>query len=318
MLNRQAAVIEDIYADDRIPHDAYRRTFVKSLVMVPIRTESPIGAIGNYWAKLHKATPHEIEVLQALANTSAVALESVALYNELERRVNERTLQLAQTNQELEAFSYSVSHDLRAPLRQIDAFVAALEHDYGANWDETGRGYLSRIQGAIGEMSRLIDNLLRLSLPRGEVKTAKLDLSAVVRDVCDGLRASDPQRKVQFVIEENVEASADHGLLRAAIENLLSNAWKYSGKTENAVIEFGTKPAENGKVYFVRDNGAGFNMKHAGSLFTPFQRLHSAAEFPGNGIGLATVRRIVGRHGGSTWAESEPGKGATFYFTLAA
>jgi signal transduction histidine kinase len=318
MLNSQVAAIEDIYADDRIPHDAYRPTFVKSLVMVPIRTELPIGAIGNYWAKTHQATPHEIEVLQALANTTSVALESVELYSDLERRVNERTLLLAHTNQELEAFSYSVSHDLRAPLRHVNGFASALVEDYGSNLDETARAYLSRINVAIEEMAQLIDDLLRLSrLTRGEIKAAKLNLSAMVREICEALRASDAQRKVEFVIEENVEVTGDQGLIRAAFENLLSNAWKYSGKTENAVIEFGTQTGQNGKVYFVRDNGAGFNMQYAKKLFTPFQRLHRAEEFPGNGIGLATVRRIVGRHGGSTWAESEVGKGATFYFTLA-
>lgn len=150
------------------------------------------------------------------------------------------------------------------------------------------------------------------------MKKATLDLSAMVQEICDGLHASDPKRDVKFVIEQNIEANGDQGLLRAAVENLLSNAWKYSAKVENAVIEFGAQPGENGKVFFVRDNGAGFNMQYANKLFTPFQRLHHPDEFPGNGIGLATVRRILGRHGGTIWAESKPNCGATFFFTLSA
>jgi K+-sensing histidine kinase KdpD len=317
MLNGQVAVVEDIYADPRIPHDAYRPTFVKSLAMVPIRPESPIGAIGNYWANPHLASPHEIEILQALANTTAVALEDVALYGELERRVKQRTLQLEQINQELESFSYSVSHDLRAPLRHISGFVGALTEEYGAALDETAQNYISRINHGTAEMARLIEALLRLArFTRAEMKTQKIDLSAVVRDICARLRATEPARKAEFSIQENVQVCGDPGLLQAVMENLLSNAWKYSGKTEQALIQFGTVADPNGTSYFVRDNGVGFDMNYATRLFVPFQRLHHADEFSGNGVGLATVRRIVGRHGGRIWAEAAPGKGATFYFTL--
>lgn len=319
MLNRHVAAIEDIYADPRIPQDAYRPTFVKSLVMVPIRPESPIGAIGNYWASRHLASPHEIEMLQALANTTAVALEDVALYSELERRVKERTLQLEQTNQELEAFSYSVSHDLRAPLRHINGFAGALVEEYGQSLDETAQNYISRINAGAAEMARLIDDLLRLArFTRAEMKNERVDLSAIAREISAKLRTDNPGRNAELRIEEGLQVSGDKGLLQAVMENLLSNAWKYSAKTDQAIIEFGKIPGPGDPVYFVKDNGAGFDMNYASKLFVPFQRLHHASEFAGHGVGLATVRRIISRHGGRIWAEAAPGKGATFYFTLVA
>jgi len=318
MLNRQSAVIEDIYSDPRVPADAYRPTFVKSLVMVPVRTETPIAAIGNYWATRHRATPEELELLQALANTTAVALENIQLYGELERRVHERTNQLQLANQELEAFSYSVSHDLRAPLQHITGYSELLSQEYAATLDGKARKYLDRITQGTQQMAELINDLLRLSkFSRGELKWKQVDLSAQAQKIAETLAQSQSERNVEFRIQAGVEAEGDPGLLHVVLENLLSNAWKYSSRAQRPRIEFGALHEGMSKTYFVRDNGAGFEMKYADRLFAPFQRLHTQEEFAGHGIGLATVRRIVRRHGGRIWAQAEPGKGATFFFTLA-
>ncbi len=320
MLNKQSVAIEDIYADERIPADAYRPTFVKSLVMVPIRTGAPIGAIGSYWANHHRATPEEIELLQALANTTSVAMESVQLYAELEQRVQERTVQLEAANRELEAFSYSVSHDLQAPLRAIGGFTHLIAEDCADRLDERGRDYFRRVIGESERMRALIGDLLRLAqFAKAELKPSRVSLSAIARETAERLRGSSPGRRAAFFIADGAEARADEGLMRVVIENLLSNAWKYSSRREDAVIEFGAETLADGtRVFVVRDNGAGFDMRRAEKLFAPFQRLHSTEEFAGTGIGLATVQRIIHRHGGTIRAEAEPGVGASFFFTLPA
>ncbi len=318
MLNRQPAVIEDIYVDPRIPADAYRPTFVQSLVMVPIRTQSPIGAIGNYWARRHAATKSEVELLQALANTTAVAMENVQLYNELEQRVNDRTQQLQAANQDLEAFSYSVSHDLRAPLRRIGGFAELLRQELPPGTSENSERFLGKIDFEITRMGGLIDDLLRLArFARVEMNWMKVNLNVLAADVVARLRASHPSHQVEFSMPTNLEAWGDPGLLQVVIENLLSNAWKYTLKRERAIVEFGSTSQPDGSMaFFIRDNGAGFSMEYADKLFTPFQRLHSEKEFAGNGIGLATVQRIIRRHGGQVWASAEVEQGATFSFTL--
>ena len=318
MLNRQAAVIEDIFADARIPADAYRPTFVKSLVMVPIRISAPLGAIGVYWARPHLAAREEVELLQALANTTAVAMENVQVYGQLEQGVKERTAQLKAANEELEAFTYSVSHDLRAPLRHIAGFASILEEDYGETLDEKVREFLVKIQVRTQVMGTMMEDLLRLSkISRAELMPRLVNLSPMVREIASRLSAGAPERQVDWHIAERIEAKADPGLIQLALENLLSNAWKYSSRCPQARIEFGVRtPDEGPKQYYVRDNGAGFDMELAHKLFQPFNRMHSQEEFPGSGIGLATVRRIIERHGGRIWAESAPGQGATFHFTL--
>lgn len=239
------------------------------------------------------------------------------LNSELEQRVNERTIQLSAINQELEAFSYSVSHDLRAPLRSIDGFSQALLEEYGGELDTQGSDYLKRVRDATQHMGQIIDDLLKLSrMTRSEMTAEEVNLSENVRAITVKLRESEPQRQVEFIIEENLVALGDERLLRVALENLLGNAWKFTGKQHNAVIEFGMTTCGGRSAYFVRDNGAGFDMAYADKLFNPFQRLHSDHQFPGTGIGLATVKRIVNRHAGRVWAEGEPEQGATFYFTL--
>jgi signal transduction histidine kinase len=237
--------------------------------------------------------------------------------DELEKRVQERTTQLAATNQELEAFCYSVAHDLRAPLRGIDGFSQALLEDYEDKLDSSGKDYLRRVRAASQRMSVLIDDLLNLSrVTRVEMQKEKLNLSAIVESVASDLQMSEPGRGVEFVIEEDLLAIGDSRLLRVAVENLLGNAWKYTSRHGNARIEFGGAQRDGQPVYFVRDDGAGFDPRHAARLFGAFQRLHSNSEFPGTGIGLATVQRIVHRHGGDIWADAAIEQGATFSFTL--
>lgn len=317
MLNRQPAVIPDIYVDPRIPVDAYRPTFVKSLVMVPIRLAAPIGAIGTYWATPHHAPAEEVELLQALANTTAVAMENVQVYAELERRVAQRTEQLEALNRELESFSYSVSHDLRAPLRSIRGFLDLFVAEIGAPLSPAAQGHLQKVQGSAERMGQLIDDLLKLAhIGRQQPQQADVDLAPIARGIVDRLRTEEPGRKVEVSIPATLPACCDARLFHIVLENLLSNAWKYTGKRAEARIELGAERAPDGTMaYFVRDNGAGFDPRHAERLFTPFERLHRADEFPGNGVGLATVHRIIQRHGGRIWAESRVGEGATFRFT---
>ena len=318
MLNRQHAVIEDIYADPRIPADAYRPTFVKSLVMVPIRTESPIGAIGNYWATRHLATDEEVRALQALADSTSIAIENVMLYASLDEAVRARTAELEAANRDLESFSYSVSHDLRAPLRAIEGFSQLLFTEHAHKLDGTALNYLHRILGSTTRMGQLIEDLLNLaSLGRVPLHRTTVDLSALAREIFDELYASSPRTQVKLLIEGQMSAEGDPGLLRIALQNLFSNAWKYTSKRVEARIEFGRAAGGNGEcIYHVRDNGAGFDPQYADRLFGVFQRLHAQSEFPGTGVGLATVQRIIHRHSGRTWAESAVDKGATFYFTL--
>jgi len=325
MLNRQAVIIEDIYADSRIPHDAYRPTFVKSLVMMPIRTVEPIGAIGTYWATQHKATPEEVSLLQALADSTSVAMEAAGLFATLEKRVaerteelNKRTAELEILNKELEAFSYSVAHDLRAPLITIDGFAQVLKETSAESLDESSLGHLGHIQTAVARMHRLIEDLLGLSrIVRAPMRKSTVDVSAMAREVAQQLRDSSPTRSAEIRIAPDLKAQGDPGLLRIALDNLLSNAWKFTSKRPHAQIEVDAVPgAEGSTVYRVKDNGAGFDPRYASKLFGPFQRCHSQADFPGTGIGLATVQRIVHRHGGKIWVETQMDKGASFYFTL--
>jgi len=316
MLNRQATVVEDIYNDPRIPVNAYRRTFVKSLVMVPIRVEAPIGAIGNYWAEPHRATAEEVELLQALANTTAVAIEDVQLYNDLERRVRERTRQLEAAYQELDTFSYSVSHDLITPLHQIGGFAGLLAQHCAGALDSKVTHYVDRIRDGTKNMSLLVHDLLRLSkFSRAEIKVEEVDLTAIAREAVDRIVASNPARHAEFKIADGLTATGDAGFLRVVIENLLGNAWKYTQTRDHAVIEFGATP-EDSRIFFIRDNGVGFDMSDAQKLFAPFQRLHRGEDFSGHGVGLATVDRIIGRHGGRIWANAAVNCGATFFFTV--
>lgn len=236
---------------------------------------------------------------------------------DLEERVRQRTDQLEASNKELEAFCYSVSHDLRAPLRSIDGFTHALLESYSESLDPVAREYLQRVRAASLRMSQLIDDLLHLSrVGRREMHIQDVDLSELAASVSHGLQKSEPAREVEVVIAPGLRAQADERLLRIALENLLGNAWKFTGRKPRARIEFGSESREGKAVYFVRDDGAGFDMAYADKLFTPFQRLHANHEFPGSGIGLAIVQRIITRHNGRVSAQGTPDKGATFYFSI--
>lgn len=235
------------------------------------------------------------------------------------REAAETSRQLKEANLELDAFSYSVSHDLRAPLRAIDGFSQALVEDYAAALDDEGKGYLQRVRAAAQRMGELIDGLLTLSrISRAELDRVPFDLSALCEEVIADLRREEPARAVEVLIEPGVLVYADRALLRITVENLLGNAWKYTSRTSQPCIEFRTQRREEPRVLAICDNGAGFNMAYVSRLFTPFQRLHDVADYPGTGVGLATVKRIVQRHGGRVWAEGRPGQGACFYFSLSA
>jgi PAS domain S-box-containing protein len=239
------------------------------------------------------------------------------LNEELEQRVIERTTQLEAVNKELEAFAYSVSHDLRAPLRSMEGFSQVLLEDY-ADWlDTQGRDYLQRVRSASQRMGELINDLLNLSrVTRSEMRRETVDLSALAQTIAKELKQSQPEHKVEFIITPGLVVTGDAHLLRVALENLLGNAWKFTKKKPRARIEFGCAETNGQSAYFVRDNGVGFDMAYAGKLFSAFQRLHSPSEYEGTGIGLATVQRIIHRYGGNIWAESAVDQGATFYFTL--
>lgn len=235
-----------------------------------------------------------------------------------EQEIHRVNSELLAANKELEAFTYSVAHDLRAPLRSIDGFGLALVEDYADKLDSQGQGHLQRVRAAAQRMAELIEGLLALSrVTRAELRREKVDLTALAQDVVEELRRADPHRPLEVAIGKALAAQGDSRLLRGVLQNLLGNAWKFTSRNPQPKIEFGwsAHTPENG-AFFVRDNGDGFDMAYADKLFAPFQRLHRQSEFPGTGVGLATVQRVILRHGGSIWAEGAVGRGATFYFTL--
>jgi PAS domain S-box-containing protein len=244
--------------------------------------------------------------------------EALRLLNEeLEERVRQRTSEYEEINRELESFNYSVSHDLRAPLRHIDGYTTIFMDEFGDQVPPEGKAYLDRITRATRRMGTLIDALLELSrINRSSLHLADVNLSQVAAEVVALLRESSPGRRVDVSIEPDLHVQGDPQMFRVILDNLMGNAWKYSAKVDTAEIAIGSREMDGERVFFVRDNGAGFDMAYADKLFGPFQRLHGADEFEGTGIGLATVQRLIHRHGGRVWAEGEPGRGATFYFTV--
>jgi light-regulated signal transduction histidine kinase (bacteriophytochrome) len=238
------------------------------------------------------------------------------MYNQ-RQELFRRTQELERSNGELESFSYSVSHDLRAPLRAISGFSQALMEEYEDQLDDTAKGYFTRICNATERMGFLIDDLLNLSrVARTEMHVTDVDLGKLARKLCSDLAATSKERDVTITIGDSLSATGDARLLEVVLDNLLGNAWKFTAETSKPHIIVDKMEESGVPVFFVRDNGVGFDMQYANQLFVPFQRLHEASRFPGTGIGLATIQRIIHKHGGAVWAESEPGKGATFYFTL--
>lgn len=316
MIHRQPVVIEDIYVDDRIPIEAYAPTFVKSLAMVPIRTMDPIGAIGNYWSHQYKPSPEEVQLLQSLADIVSVSIENVRVYHELEQRVEQRTEQLNALNKELEAFSYSVSHDLRAPLRAISGFAKILQEDHGETMNDDAKHLTNNIIGSADKMNVLIRELLSFAqLGHKKISRKWIEMNELVDSVIADLQKSN-DIKVDIEVRQLHDVQADYSLMYQVLFNLISNAIKYSSKKKNPRIEIASEKSGNEIIYSTKDNGCGFDMQYVDRLFGAFQRLHSQSQFEGTGVGLALVQRIINKHGGRVWAEAKENEGATFYFAL--
>src|SRR4028118_205759 len=286
----------------------------------PARPARPAGEGGSRLLPLFVLLSG-LAVSLLLFGVTFMLVRSRLLAEKAGRDLEDANRELEATNRELEAFSYSVSHDLRAPLRSIDGFSQILVEDYADEIDEEGRDYLGRVRSASQRMGTLIDDILGLSrVTRGSMERKRLDLGALAEEVAEELREARPERKVEFSAQKGLEVWGDPKLLRVALVNLIGNAWKFTAKKPEARVEFGLSErlSHRGRVpvYYVRDNGAGFDEAYSAKLFGAFQRLHRADEFEGTGIGLATVQRVVHRHGGRIWAEGEVGHGATFYFTL--
>ncbi len=283
-----------------------------------------VGVLCIFTRTDRKPLQRRLQLLETVTGQLALAIENARLYTEtlqhaatLEKKVAERTSELEQANKELESFSFSISHDLRAPLVLIDGFSQALLEDHSENLKTEAQDYLQRLRRAARRMSQMIEAMLNLSrFIRDEIKRERIDLSDMALEIVGDLRKTNPDRQVTFKIASGVVANGDARLLQVVMENLLGNAWKYTGKNEHATISFGVTEIDAEAAYFVRDDGAGFDMAYANKLFGAFQRLHRVDEFEGLGIGLATAQRIIHRHGGKIWAEAEEGKGATFYFTI--
>lgn len=313
---REPALIRSRAQLDAGLADVAARVGANAAYLVPIATpESPRGLLLVLLHRVPLFSKEHTDLLMLLAEQAALVLEHAALVDEQRTLIN----RLEATNHELEAFSYSVSHDLRTPLRGIDGFSQALLEDYKDRLDAQGVDYLHRVRAASQRMALLIDDLLQLSrLTRAPLRNEQVNLSAMAAAIASDLQDANSQRRVTFRIADGIVVHGDPRLLRLALTNFLNNAWKFTARHAQAVIEFGVTNHNGTPAYYVRDDGAGFDMAYADKLFGAFQRLHPAAEFEGTGIGLATVQRIIHRHGGRVWAEGEVEKGATFYFTLPA
>lgn len=293
--------------------------FVRSFGQSLSPLEHLLGQKASYdQSPQQRLLPCSTDEIGVLTQSFQKVLDQLNEYrNHLEELVSERTEDLQRLNKEMETFCYSVSHDLRTPLRAIDGFSQALQEDYAEKLDETGHDYLSRVRGASHTMDELIDDMLQLSrVTRSEMTRESVDLSRICNDVIERLKLLDQDRKVKIDIEQGLVCHCDRKLITIVMNNLIENAWKYTGKKSDAEISVGMQQKDGEDVFFVKDNGVGFDMRYADKLFSVFQRLHSANEFSGTGVGLATVQRILHRHGGNIWAESVVGEGATFYFTV--
>ncbi len=274
----------------------------------------------QFWAHLQVAPGQNEEcwlVINDITDRKNAEEKINQLHLEMEQRVTERTAQLKVAYQEMESFAYSVSHDLRAPLRSIDGFSLALLEDYGDKLDDGGKDYLRRVRCATQKMAQLIDDILKLSrITRCELTLETVNLTKIAEIIADELHSTEPERKVEFVIKKGLKVNGDLRLLKVVLDNLLGNAWKYTSSHAKSRIEFGRSKVDGKTAYFIRDDGAGFDTKYADKLFATFQRLHTEQEFPGTGIGLSLVQHIIHRHGGTVWAEGAVEQGATLWFTV--
>lgn len=288
----------------------------ESVALVPLRADgSTVGLLQLNDHRTGVFTPELIEFCERLGASVGIALER----KQAEVQLRSAHAELERRNEELSAFARSLSHDLRGPLRAIDGFSQILQEDFAEQLDDRGQGYVMKVRDSAQQMQRLVDAMLQLSrVSQAPIAAETVDLSALAREIDAELRHAEPDRRVEFTCADGLRVSGDTALLRAALRNLLDNARKFTRKEPAARIEFGAKDDESGRAYFVRDNGAGFDMARAGELFGVFKRLHSGDDYPGTGIGLATVKTTIQRHGGRVWAEAVPGLGATFYFTVPA
>jgi signal transduction histidine kinase len=319
----------DAFNDERLNNEEIRKYNIRSLMIAPlISRKTVLGAIGFlYRSRQVEFGAQQIDFARKFAAAVSLALRNAQLFTERKeseeriRLLNEdlaaKNAELVSSNRELEAFVYSASHDLRAPLRIIGGFTDLVTKKYGDRLDEKGKEYLVHIRESSSKMAQLIDDLLKLTkISRGGIQKQTVDLSKMASSIIADLCKADPKRKVSVHIQGGITAYADEGLMELALSNLISNSWKFTSKKANAFIEIGTSEKEGMTVYYVRDNGVGFDKNIAEKVFWPFQRFHPSADFEGTGIGLAIAERIIRRHGGQIWAEAEVGKGASFCFIL--
>lgn len=317
MIHQEAVVIPDIYQDTRIPHDAYRPTFVKSLCMVPIRVEKPFGAIGNYWSESYTPSDDEIKSLQILANSTAIALENLELRIVLTKQ-NTATTGLQHRNNELEVAINSMAHDLRTPVAGMTGMAELLRIRLADKIDKDSYDYLAAIMDTGRQAAAQIERMLMLyRATNGTLTKQELNITQITQELINVLRPALQNRTVEFNVEPHLKAYADAPLVRVVLGNLLSNAIKYSSRKPRTKIEIGLHKNEpKFNTFYVRDNGDGFEPALANRLFQPLNRLHSHSDFDGTGLGLASVAKIVEVHGGQCHAEGRPSEGATFYFSL--
>ncbi len=318
MTNQEPAIIEDVYQDPRIPLEIYKPTYVKSLVMVPVTGMEVIVAVGNYFKNRYLPTDEEVRLLQTLADAAATAIGNIRLYNELEERVNQRTRQLQAANKELETFTYSVSHDLKAPLRGIDGYSKLLVDLYGDQMNDEAKHFIGIIRNSTLHMNRLIDDLLSYSrLERSHLRKEKIDFANFLQSILNTYRKELEESSFDVeILAPDIELVADSTGLSVILRNFIENAIKFTRNSPVPKIQIVLSDSEDSWIISVKDNGIGFDMKYHSRIFDIFQRLHRAEDFPGTGIGLALVGKAIGRMGGKTWGNSAPGKGATFFVEI--